>query len=199
MYEPSARVPMIVKGPKVPENKVIRSNFTTLVDIFPTFMDAANISYENDIYPKNVNGYSLSPFFEWEWINKDNNNPYLKRPDYAFSEYHGEQTNTGQYMLRQGDYKLILYATNAPFTDYQPQLFNVVKDPNELSNIANENEDMVKNMMSVVNGILDKTGGGDYNFVDNKCQNEGKQNFLRWKEAIDGSDDNRWIEYREIV
>eukprot|EP01084_Bolivina_argentea_P075266 136452_1 len=84
MYEPSARVPMIVKGPNVPVNKIISKDFTSLVDIFPTFLDAANISYENKIYPKNLNGYSLSPFFNWEWINNDANNPYLKRPDYAF-------------------------------------------------------------------------------------------------------------------
>ena len=30
LYEPSARVPMIVKGPNVPTDKVISSNFTTL-------------------------------------------------------------------------------------------------------------------------------------------------------------------------
>ena len=61
--------------------------------------------------------------------------------------------------------------------------------------MSDENQEIVKNMMGIVNDILEKTGGGDYNFVDNKCQDEGKQNFMRWKQAIDGSDNNRWIEY----
>ena len=151
------------------------------------------MSYENEIYPKNLNGYSLSPFFDWKWINNDNNNPYLKRPDYAFSEYHGEQTNTGQFMLRQRNYKLILYATNAPFTDYKPQLFDIIEDPNELNNIAQQNSDIVQSMTNVINDILKKTGGGDFNYVDNKCQDEGKQNFLRWQKEIDGNQDNKWI------
>eukprot|EP01084_Bolivina_argentea_P249236 417130_1 len=201
LYEASARVPLIISGPNISPNQVI-NNFTTLVDIFPTFMDAANISYDNIIYPKNLNGYSLSPFFNWKWINSNKNNPYLKRPNYAFSEYHGDATNTGQFMLRQNQYKLIVYATNPPFQHYKPALFNIEFDPNELQNIADtndKNKEIVKNMMNVLNGILSETGGGDYNFVDSKCQNEGKQNFLRWQTAIDtaGNNQSLWISYAQ--
>eukprot|EP01084_Bolivina_argentea_P249239 417134_1 len=63
MYEGSSRVPLIVSGPNIASNVIIQNNFTSLVDILPTFLDTANISYENKIYPKNLNGYSLSPFF----------------------------------------------------------------------------------------------------------------------------------------
>eukprot|EP01084_Bolivina_argentea_P012326 23094_1 len=120
MYEGSSRVPLIVSGPNIASNIIIQNNFTSLVDIFATFLDTANISYENKIYPKNLNGYSLSPFFNWEWINNKKNNPYLHRPNYIFSEYHGSSTNTGQFMLRQNKYKLILYATNYIYKNYTP-------------------------------------------------------------------------------
>eukprot|EP01084_Bolivina_argentea_P249238 417133_1 len=192
MYEGSARIPLIVSGSNIPKNKIIQ-NFTTLVDLFPTFLDAASVEYVNNIYPKNLNGYSLSPFFNWNVTN----NPYLNRPNYAFSEYHGDCTNTAQFMLRQNEYKLILYATNPPFQHYKPQLFNVKNDPNELNDISNENQQIVENMTNIINEILHKTGGGDYNEIDKRCQTESKQNFLRWKQAIDDAQNDQylWIEY----
>eukprot|EP01084_Bolivina_argentea_P249237 417132_1 len=170
LYEGSARVPLIVSGPNIAPNQLI-GNFTSLLDIFPTFLDTANISYKNPIYPKNLNGYSLSTFFNWSWI--DNSNGGGTRPNYVFSEYHGESSNNGQFMLRQNEYKLILYATNSPFNNYKPQLFNINNDPNEIKNIADNNKDIVKNMTNIINSILMETSGGDYNFVGSKCQNEG--------------------------
>eukprot|EP01083_Nonionella_stella_P314252 1131423_1 len=149
MYEASARVPLVVKGPNIAHNKIIK-NMTSLVDIFPTFLDAANISYNDDIYPQHLNGYSLSSFFEWDWLRQHKN-----RPNYAFSEYHADCTNTAQFMLRQNEYKLILYATNEPYQEY------------------------------------------NYNYVDRKCTNESKENFKRWRNAINksGNGSNLWINY----
>eukprot|EP01084_Bolivina_argentea_P098730 177433_1 len=168
MYEGSSRVPLIVSGPGIPKNKIVYDNFTSLVDMFPTFLEIANVSREDKIYPKNLNGYSLVPFW--------NNNVFNDRPDYAFSEYHGEDTNTAQFMIRQGNYKLIVYATNAPFESYKPKLFDVVNDEYEYNDLADKYPDIVKNMTDVLQGIV-----GDYNQVDKICQDEGKTNYLRWK------------------
>ena len=89
----SARVPMIVMGPGVPPRQIITANFTSLVDIFPTFLDIANVtsSYSLD-------GYSLAP-----WLNITARQPTteLVRPATVVSEYFGEEVNAPVWMYQR--------------------------------------------------------------------------------------------------
>ena len=74
-------------------------------------------------------------------------------------------------------------------------------DPYEMKNIADTNGEVVKNMTNTLNKLLMKTGGGDYNYIDQKCDNENKENSKRWRDAINdgGGDDNLWIGCVEAV
>ena len=48
----------------------------------------------------------------------------------VFSEYHGMGSRTAAYMVRRGPHKLIYYV------DYEPQLFDLAADPEELNDLA---------------------------------------------------------------
>jgi choline-sulfatase len=50
----------------------------------------------------------------------------------VFSEYHGMGSKTAAYMVRKGHYKLVYYV------DYDPQLFDLSEDPEELNYIAGD-------------------------------------------------------------
>ena len=52
------------------------------------------------------------------------------RPDFAFSEYHGNFLRHDWYMLVQGDYKYTYYVGE------RPSLFNLARDPGENIDLA---------------------------------------------------------------
>ncbi|MEL6999057.1 MAG: sulfatase/phosphatase domain-containing protein, partial [Pseudomonadota bacterium] len=52
----------------------------------------------------------------------------------VFSEYHAAGAVTGAFMLRKGHWKLIHYV------GFEPELFDLQNDPEELTNLANSTE-----------------------------------------------------------
>ena len=117
MYEPSARVPLIITGPGVPQGQIVR-DFTTLIDLLPTFLDMAQVT---ELPDAGLQGYTLAPFLGLKSRRKD----LAVRPAHVVVEYAGEEVNAPQFMLRHGHMKLIQYGKQPPFIDYPPQLFNV--------------------------------------------------------------------------
>ena len=57
-------------------------------------------------------------------------------------------------MIRQGEYKLVLYGGDDDVL-FEPQLFDVENDPFELINLAPKRSSVVKNMTSVLSRIFD--------------------------------------------
>ena len=112
LYEASARVPLIVAGPGLQQG-VISDELVSLIDLFPTLMDIAGLEH-----PEGLDGVSLLPLCRGEASD---------RPNYVFSEYHSNFSNTGIAMWRQGPWKYIRYA------GYDPQLFNLDDDPEEIT------------------------------------------------------------------
>ena len=116
MYEASARVPLIVAGPGLQQG-VISDELVSLIDLFPTLMDMAGLDH-----PEGLDGVSLLPLCRGDASG---------RPNYVFSEYHSNFSNTGIAMWRQGPWKYIRYA------GYPPQLFNLQDDPEEIKTSPN--------------------------------------------------------------
>jgi len=114
MYEGSVRVPLIVTGPEVQRGNRIE-DLVSLVDIYPTLMDMAGIGP-----PGGLDGCSLMPELA---------DGASQRPDWVLSEFHDTTCNTGNFMLRRGDWKYIAYV------GYEPQLFNLQTDPDEVHNL----------------------------------------------------------------
>ena len=88
----------------------------SLIDVHPTILQTVGIK------PETKPGTSL--------IDIANADDDLER--LVFAEYHAMGSATGAFMLRKGDWKFIYYVS------MQPQLFNLVEDPDELHDLGTD-------------------------------------------------------------
>ncbi len=116
-YEGSVGIPLIVSGPDLPQGQQI-DHPVSLVDMYPTLMDIAGLDTEPD-HP----GHSWLPTIHGD-----------HKPDYAFSEYHGNFLRHAWYMLVREQYKYIYYDNE------RPSLFNIQEDPQECNDLATDPE-----------------------------------------------------------
>jgi arylsulfatase A-like enzyme len=127
-YEASVNVPLYIRGPGIRKG-LISEKIVSLIDLYPTILDMAEIPMDKAPHP--IDGESLLPYLKGETE---------KTRDWAFSIHTGTACNTSIYMLREGDWKY-----NAYF-GYEPQLFNLKEDPDEIHNYAEEKPDIVAKM-----------------------------------------------------
>lgn len=117
MYEEACALPMIVAGPGVPAGKVSRTP-VTLADVAPTVLDTVGLG--EIIEGQGFEGRSLVALADAD-----------DAPDrIAFSEYYAAAADRAAFMIRKGRYKYIHYV------GYEPELFDMEADPEELSNLA---------------------------------------------------------------
>jgi arylsulfatase K len=165
MYEASSHVPLVVTGPKVPNQQI--EDVAQLIDIFPTFMDIAGIKH-----PPGLNGSSLMPF-----LKPDTHGYQLKdRPDYILSQYHGCNVNMSSYMIRTGDYKYVAYG-NGP-SQIQPHLFDLSTDPDELVDMGGEQKDIVQKMDALLRSLI------DYPSVSKQVDEYNRASFKEWRTSL---------------
>lgn len=143
MYEASARVPLIVAGPDVVQDRVV-DDLVSLVDLYPTFMDMTGLDH-----PPDLAGTSLMPELQGERAD---------RPDSVLCQYHGNFANTGEFMIRRGSHKYIAYA------GYESQLFNVDSDPDEIDNLIEKEPALAEEMDQALRALV------DYDAVDAKVK-----------------------------
>lgn len=155
LFEASARVPLIIAGPGLRQGGAI-DDLVSLVDIYPTLMDMARLPQ-----PAGLDGHSLYPLLRGEKSN---------RPDYAFSETHESSNNTGHFMVRRGDWKYIAYP------GYEPHLFNLADDPDEVRNLAKSNPAKAREMDSLLRHVC------DYEAVDAKVKAYDRRSFAHWRQ-----------------
>lgn len=122
LYEHSVNVPLIFKGPGIPEGKT-NNNFAYLFDIYPTLCDIAEVEV-----PETVMGQSLLPTLK---------DPAVKTRESLFFSY-----KNFQRAARNGDWKIIKYNVGDKITT---QLFNLENDPLEINNLA-DNADYAKEL-----------------------------------------------------
>ena len=118
MYEEAVGIPMLLSGQKDMEGKVVKTP-VSLIDVFPTILDSFDLNNVADIP-----GRSL-----FEVTQEKDNDKRL-----VLSEYHGAGSVSGAFMLKDGLYKYIHYV------DYEPEFYNLEEDPEELNNLANQND-----------------------------------------------------------
>ena len=119
MYEEAVGVPLVVVGPDIPSGRIIDTP-TNLIDVYPFIMEAVGERDDASVTRYHP-GLSISQIAGGEASNR-----------VVFSEYHGMGSRTAAYMVRQGPYKLIY------FVDYEPQLFDLSTDPEELNDLAQD-------------------------------------------------------------
>jgi choline-sulfatase len=155
LYEPSARIPMIIKGPDIIKGAVQRK-FASLIDIYPTICDMAGGLANSDI-----DGLSLLPLLKGEGS--------FDR-DFVFGEYHDSTLNTSAFMIRRGDYKYITYP------GYKPMLFDLANDKWEVHNLASELTELVSEMDSLMRSVC------DYEKVADEVKAYDRLSFAEWRE-----------------
>ena len=160
MYESSVRVPLIIAGPGIQQGKIIEKTVST-INVHPTMLDMAGISTEEAAY-KIVREFLL---------------PVLKGEtdewrDYAFSMYTGTAANTSIFMIRQDQWKYVAYP------GYEPQLFDIIADPDEIKNLAKEHPEIVKKLDTQLRKVC------DYEKVHQEWQNYCKESFKKWRKDV---------------
>ncbi len=131
LYEHSVRVPLVISGPGLPAGER-RQALCYLLDIFPTLTDLIGLET-----PEAVEGISLAPVIKGE--------AEQVRDDLFFAY------RNCQRCLRDRRYKLIEYLVNGTTTT---QLFDIVADPWETSNLAG-NSDYSEQLMAMRRRLTD--------------------------------------------
>lgn len=121
MYlEWSARIPLMMSWPgRIPAGRR-NSSVVSLVDLFPTFAEAAGVKVRT-----HIDGRSLFPLMDGREDGRDRE---------VIGEYFGEGTIEPVRMVRRDDYKYITV------NGYPPQLYDLKKDPGENVNLAGRSE-----------------------------------------------------------
>lgn len=127
LYEHSTKVPLIITGPGIPKGNE-EDALVYLYDLFPTLSELCGLPL-----PENVDGKNLVPVIQG------------KEEEVRNSVYTAYRNTVRA--VRAGDWKLIWYLQRKHI-----QLFNLNKDPHEVSNLAgvSENRDRIISMMEMV-------------------------------------------------
>ena len=134
-FDGSARVAWIMAGPGIKEGQVIETP-VSLIDMAPTICELGQMPQR-----PNFSGESLMPLARGETD---------QSRGWALSMYSGVTSNTISHMLREGDYKLIVYE------GYPSRLFNLANDPQELKDLAESDSDRVQKMEALLATVVDR-------------------------------------------
>lgn len=116
-YEESAKVPMILSGPDVPQGEVSETP-VSLIDCHATILEGLGVEpLANDPATESRSLFKIA------WAPDD--------PDReVFGQYHAFASPTGGFMLRKGRFKFHYYV------GFPPELFDLEDDPEELYDLA---------------------------------------------------------------
>jgi arylsulfatase A-like enzyme len=122
MYEPSLRMPFIVRWPGVIQAGSVQGSMIINCDFAPTFMDAAGLPV-----PADMQGRSLIPLLKGQ-------QPTDWRTSMYYRYYHdpGDHNTRAHYGVRTRTHKLIYF-----WKKDQWELYDLIKDPNEMKNLYN--------------------------------------------------------------
>lgn len=137
MYEDSLRLPLLMRLPGFIQSGRVCDDFISLLDFAPTFCDLASAPADNPSFQ----GQSITPLFT-------SKTPTDWR-DAHYYHYYGDYDVPSHCGIRTRDAKLIYYYENSD-PEEQWELFDLRKDPGELSNLAlsptSENTNLLGNM-----------------------------------------------------
>lgn len=144
LFEPTARVPLIIHAPGGPTNRFVRS-LVQLADVMPTVLGLLDLPV-----PEHVRGRNVWPLL-------DNDDPTGSA---VFLEHAGRQL-TGVVTPR---YKYIrhlkskTYNPGYPLTKGKEELYDLSADPGETKNLAAQRPELLKTMRAMWKKLRDRHG-----------------------------------------
>src|SRR5579875_79498 len=126
MHEPSIRIPLNIRYPKLIRQGAVNTAMVLNLDIAPTILQLAGVQV-----PEYMQGRSLLPFLE----GRDPSPAWRKDWLYEFYEYPGPNIVPKNRGIRTEEFKLIEYWEQDP-KEYE--LYDLKNDPGELHNVYND-------------------------------------------------------------
>ena len=123
MYEPSTRMPFLIRWPGVIKPGSVQDALAINPDFAPTFMEVAGLPV-----PADMQGHSLVPLLKGQ-------HPDGWRTSFYYRYYHdpGDHNTRAHYGVRTPTHKLICY-----WKLDQWELFDLVRDPDEMRNLYSD-------------------------------------------------------------
>ena len=145
MHEPSIRVPMLIRYPKLAKPGSVCDKMVLNVDIAPTLLDLAGVKI-----PKEMQGRSMVPLLRGD--EKDWRKDWL----YEYYEYPGPHSVKKHRGVRTERYKYIHYYEEPQ----EYELYDLQKDPEEKENLYGKKgyEDVTKQLQARLEELRKETG-----------------------------------------
>jgi N-acetylglucosamine-6-sulfatase len=142
LYEPSIRVPLLMRGPGVPQNRHLKQ-LVANIDLAPTIVDAANAKAGRVMDGKSLLPLLAHPSRQWGRDLLIERGPTgAKRAGTATGEIgNGDDGNQGK-TAAPGDRQFAGVRTPrflyAEYANGEKELYDLAKDPDELNNLAGQ-------------------------------------------------------------
>ncbi len=152
MYEESSSVPLLMSGPGIDAGKRC-ATLVSLVDVYPTVVEST--CGKLDAREQGLPGESLISLLRKQPADR-----------VVFSELHDDGSLTGEFMVRQGSWKLVYYV------GYPPQLFDLSADPFEETDLAGrpDTSDVQTRLYNELRRIVDPDAINRLVFVDQQAR-----------------------------
>ena len=135
--------PFIVAGAQVGSKGIISSEYLTVMDLAPTFLEIAEAGYPEDGSVRPMLGASMLPLLADLGPVHDEN--------YVTTLFHG-----GRAFVRKGKWKLV--NLDPPFNESGLELFNIEIDPGETTNLAGAEPEILTEMKELWRSERKKLG-----------------------------------------
>lgn len=165
----------------LPVTSPLRLSFS-LLDVFATLVDVGGAPV-----PEFADGYSLLPL-----VGAPSTDAHRTRPPWVAAMAACDSLNAAQFMLRQGDWKMIAYAVAGNDTRFPPQLFNVTADPWEMHNVAAAHVALVTEMDATLRTAI------DYPTVMAEYEAQGREWGHRWVDEV-GNGESGGPTWRDLL
>jgi arylsulfatase A-like enzyme len=136
--------PMIIADPGVNHRGELTRAYVTVMDLAPTFLDVAGAVYPDDGTVHPMEGESLVALLTGEA-------PAVHDTTYVTTLFHA-----GRAFVRRGPWKLT--TLEPPFDEAAFELFDVVADPGETTNLAETHPDVYLEMLELWRSELERLG-----------------------------------------
>jgi len=152
MYEPSLRIPVLIRYPKGIKPGTVIDEFALNVDFAPTLMDYAGLPI-----PEDTDGRSLRPLLEGREVAWREDFLYEY---YAYPDWHYVKPNKG---VRTRRWKYIHYYD---FPEDEYELYDLENDPEEAHNLIDDPQyaDVVERLRKRLFELRKETGDPDLKF-----------------------------------